>query len=283
MNKLTAMKEINEFDNSMLADATGIDVVAIHMFEHGIAPIHFEEAEALCSAMDVDMDKLFPNLAELFVLCEALDSQDEVQEMFFDPANRMALRSAGLDPDLRDWIMIVDLKSGNERRYRVSSMEREKIKCALVAANDSSGYICFYADCQQIIIRKDALSEVSFVVDASYAKFSSRERAYAATLVFEGSPKPEVVGLTPDGGPDGDGEHPFASLLDAALNGRDLPPFFEVETETADEERFVSINGLEVLEIPMGVLFPECYRKHSSKRYVGPSRGLEDMDPEGEA
>ncbi|MCV9963803.1 hypothetical protein OIU34_18155 [Pararhizobium sp. BT-229] len=283
MTKLTAVKEISDFDSSMLADSTGIDVVTIHMVEHGIVPAHYDIADAMCEAMDVGMKDMFPSLAEIFSLADALDSEAEVQELFFDPANKMAIRSAGLDPDLRDWIMVVDLRSVNERRYRLSSMEMEKIKNELVSAKDANGFICFYSDCQQVIIRKSAISEVSFRVGASYAQFSSRERAYAATMIFEGSSRPEVVGLHPDGGDDGEGEHPFANLLDAALNGRDLPPFFMVETEDDTEERFVSIHGLEVLEIPMGVLFPEIYAKDSDARYVGPDSGLGGMDAQGSA
>ncbi|MBY3433130.1 hypothetical protein HFN89_02905 [Rhizobium laguerreae] len=283
MTKLTAMKEISEFDSAMLADSTGIDIVTIHMVEHGIVPVHYDHADAMCRAMDVAMTEMFPSLSEILTLADALDTEPELQELFFDPANRMAIRSAGLDPDLRDWIMIVDLRSANERRYRVSSMEMDKIKNELVSAKDANGYICFYSDCQQVIVKKNAISEVSFVVGASYAQFSSRERAYAATMVFEGSARPEVVGLHPDGGDDGEGDHPFASLLDAALNGRDLPPFLKVETEDDDEERFVSIHGLEVLEIPMGVLFREIYSKNSDARYVGPDSGLAGMDAQGEA
>lgn len=283
MHKMTAMKQISDLDNTMLAESTGMDVVAIHMFEHGLAPIHFENADALCGAMDVPMEELFPSLAELLSMTDALETEGEVQEMFFDPAYKMAVRSAGLDPDLRDWIMIVDLKSGNERRYRLSSLEMEKVKNELVSAKDGSGYICFYADCQQVIVKKDAISELSFVVGASYAKFTSRERAFAATMIFENYPKPEVVGLSPDGGEDGEGDHPFASLLDAALNGRELPPFFRVETDDENEERFVSIHGLEVLEIPMGVLFPEIYAKDSDARYVGPGSTLGAMDAQGTA
>ena len=283
MHKLTAMKEITEFDNSMLADSTGVDVVAIHMFELGMTPVHYDVADALCSAMDVPMTELFPSLAELFGVAEALESEAEIQDFFFDPSNRMAIRSAGLDPDLREWIMVVDLKSVNERRYRISSLEMDKIKNELISAKDGSGYICFYSDCQQVIIKKDAISEISFIVGASYAQFNSRERAYAATMVFENSAKPEVVGLIPDGGETGEGETPFAGLLDAALNGRDLPPFFRVVTDDEDEERFVSIHALEVLEIPMGVLFPEIYRKETDARYVSPDSSLGAMDAQGSA
>jgi hypothetical protein len=283
MTKLTAMKEISDCDTSTLADSTGIDVVTIHMVEHGIAPAHYDIADALCEAMDVTMQDMFPSLSEILSMADALDNEAEVQEFFFDPANKMAIRSAGLDPDLRDWIMIVELRSGNERRYRVSSMEKERIWSELVSAKDANGYICFYSDCQQVIIKKKSFSEVSFTVGASYAQFNSRERAYAATMVFEDSSRPEIVGLEPDGGEDGEGDHPFANLLDAALNGRDLPPFFMVETDGDHEERLVSIHGLEVLEIPMGVLFPEIYSKNSDARYVGPESGLGGMDAQGSA
>lgn len=283
MTNLTAMKEISDCDTSMLADSTGIDVVTIHMIEYGIAPAHYDVADALCEAMDVTMQDLFPSLFEILSMADALDSQAEVQEFFFEPANKMAFRSAGLDPDLRDWIMVVDLRSGNERRYRVSSMERERVLNEMLSAKDANGYICFYSDCQQIIIKKTAISELSFVAGASYAQFNSRERAYAATMVFEDSSRPEIVGLQPDGGEDGEGDHPFANLLDAALNGRDLPPFFKVETEDDDEDRLVSIHGLEVLEIPMGVLFPEIYSKNTDARYVGPGSGLGGMDALGSA
>jgi hypothetical protein len=283
MTKLTAMKEISDFDSSMLADATGIDIVTIHMVEHGIVPVHYDIAEAMCEAMDVEMREMFPSLAEIFSLADSLDNPSEVQDLFFDPANKMAMRSAGLDPDLRDWIMVVDLRSANERRYRISSMEMEKIKNELVSAKDANGFICFYSDCQQVIIKKSAISEVSFIIAASYAQFSSRERAYAATMIFDGSSRPEVVGLQPDGGEEGDGEHPFKNLLDAALNGRDLPPFLRVETEDETEDRFVSIHGLEVLEIPMGVLFPDIYSKDSDERYVGPDSSLSGMDAQGSA
>ncbi|MDW9478732.1 hypothetical protein GOB57_08445 [Sinorhizobium meliloti] len=283
MTNLTAMKEISDYDSSMLADSTGIDVVTIHMIEHGIVPAHYDVADAMCEAMDVSMKDMFPSLTEILTLADVLDSRAEVQELFFDPANKMAIRSAGLDPDLRDWIMIVYLRSGTERRYRVSSMERERIRNDLVSAKDANGYICFYSDCQQVIIKKTGFSELSFVAGASYAPFNSRERAYAATMIFEDSSRPEIVGLQPDGGEDGEGDHPFANLLDAALNGRELPPFFMVDTDEEDEERLVSIHGLEVLEIPMGVLFPEIYAKNSDARYVGPDSGLGGMDAQGSA
>jgi transcriptional regulator with XRE-family HTH domain len=282
MTRLTAMKEISECDSSMLADATGIDIVTIHMVEQGRVPIHYDHADAMCQAMDVAMTEMFPSISEILTLADSLDSEAEIQELFFEPANRMAIRSAGLDPDLRDWIMIVDLRSANERRYRLSSMEVDKVKNALVSAKDANGYICFYSDCQQVILKKDAISEVAFTAGASYAQFSSRERAYAATMVFEGSARPEVVGLHPD--PiDVDVDHPFAMLLHAAMNGQDLPPFFQVETDDDDEHRFVSVHGLEVLEIPMGVLFSEIYSQNSDARYVGMDSGLAGMDAQGEA
>ncbi len=283
MHKMTALKEIAEFDTEALAETTGIDPVAIYMFEHGMTAIHFEDADALCAAMDTTAAELFPTLSDLFDLVEGLESSAEVQEMFFEPAYKMAMRSVGLDPDMRDWIMVVDLKSGNERRYRISSIEMEKIRNVLLGATDGGGYICFYSDCQQVIIRKNAISELSFVVNASYAPFRSREKAFAATLVFEGAVKPEVVGLTPDGGEDGNGNRPFGKLLEAALNGKDLPPFLQVQTDGDDDERFVSIHGLEAIEIPMGVVFPDIYRKDSGARYVGPQPELDGMDTQGTA
>lgn len=283
MHKMSAIKEFNDFDNSTLAEVIGIDVVTLHMFEHGHLPLHYEVADALCTAMDVSMEDMFPSLAALLKLADALDTEAEVQELFFEPANKMAMRSAGLDPDLRDWIMIVDLRSGSEMRYRLSSMEMDDIKNKLISSQNADGYICFYSDCQQVIMKKSAIFQVTFVVGASYAQFNSRECAFSATLVFEESPKPMIYDLQPDGGPDGAGDRPFASLFDAALNGRELPPFFRVETDDDDEERFLSIHGLEVLEIPMGILFQEIYSKNTDARYVGPDSGLGGMDAQGTA
>jgi hypothetical protein len=283
MTKLTALKEISEFDSAMLADTTGIDIVTVNMVEYGRIPVHYDHADAMCQAMDVPMTEMFPSIGEILTLADTLDSNAEVQALFFEPANRMALRSAGLDPDLRDWIMIVDLRSLNERRYRLASTEMDRIRNELVSAKDANGYICFYSDCRQVILRKEAISEVQFVSGASYAQFSSRERAFAATMIFEGSARPQVVGLHPDGGENGEGAHPFGTLLDAAVNGRDLPPFFRVETEGDNEERYVSVHGLEALEIPMGVLFPEIYAKDTDSRYVGPDSPLGALDTKGSA
>ena len=132
-----------------------------------------------------------------------------------------------------------------------------------------------------MILSKKAIVEMSIKPGASYAPFSSREKQFNITMVWEDSARPEIVGVEPDGGEDGEGNRPFAALLAAALAGTDLPPFFEVDGE--DEERFVSIMGLEVLEIPMGVLFKEIYDDSSDARYVGPDSGLGAMDAAGNA
>lgn len=283
MPNLTAMKEISGFDSQMLVNSTGIDIVTIHLVEQGLVPVHYTNAEAMCQAMEVELKDMFPSVSEIFALADALDSDEEVHELFNEPANRMALRSAGLDPDLRDWIMILDLQSGNERRYRISSMELATIRDRVLSSKDASGYICFYADCQQIIVKKSAIVEIKFVDGASYASFSSRERAYSATMVFDMCSRPETVTLRPDGGEDGNGDAPFSNLMNAALNGHDLPPFFKVCTQDDSEERIVSIHGLEALEIPMGILFPQIYEKDSDARYVGKNSDLDLMDAKGSA
>jgi len=282
MHRLTAMKEISSYDTPRLAEATGDDPVAIFMFEQGATPAHYHFADRLCAAMDVPLAEMFPDIREILDLAESLDSEADVQDLFFEPANRMALRSVGLDPDLREWVMIVDLKSGNERRYRLASPEVDKVRSHIVNAKDASGYICFYSDCQQVILWTDAITEIRFVVGASYAPFNSREKAYVATMVFDDSPRPEQVLLAPDGGEDGEGDRPFALLLDAAINGRDLPPFIRVEAQD-DDERYVSVHGLEAIELPMGVIFPEIYDKDGDARYVGLDSGLGGMDTQGNA
>lgn len=282
MHKFTAIKQTTDFDSRALADQIGVDVVTLHMFEHGLAPIAFETAMVLCEVLDVLAEDMFPNVAEIINLGQELNAEAEMQALFFDPPNRMALLNACIDPDLRDWIMVVTLRSGIERRYRMLSQERDKMKALMAGARNSDGFFCFYADCQQVLLRKSAVSEISFVPGASYAAFSSRERSQVVTLVSEGDKRPELVGVNPDGGRDGEGPQPFAELISAANSGEPLPPFFQVEDDR-EEERFVSINGLEVLEIPMGVIFPDIYQENSDSRLVTMDDELATIAAQGSA
>jgi hypothetical protein len=91
----------------------------------------------------------------------------------------------------------------------------------------------------------------------SYAQFSSDEKAFAATVVLPGSPFPVVTTLIPDNRLPGGHGSPLYNLIAAAREGIDLPPF--IRFADADEIRFLQIENMELLEIPVGLTIPGFY------------------------
>lgn len=279
MNRYAAVKQMADMNNFEIAEAVNEDVVSLYLFERGLAPIHIDTAYAICDLLEVEMKELFPNLTAIFDASDEIVDREELSEFLLEPENRMALLSSGLDPDVRDWIMIVDLFGGVERRYRMSSPEKERLEVELSGMADLKGFLTFYADCQHILLKKESIFEISFVVAASYAPFSSRERAHAITAAYTGTGKIETLMVLPD---DGD-RSPFLSLVQAGAVGKDLPPFLSVTTGSDEETRFVSLLALDLLEIPVGVVFSDVYNEDTEKSYPLQPTELEDMVTAGRA
>lgn len=272
MNKLTILKSIAKFNNFELADAIGVDVLTVALFERNIAPINYSIAQDLCEVLGAGISDLFPSLKKIISDVENSKSEEDTMSIMQSSETISQFINAGIDLDERDWIMSVTLTSGAERRYRLPSIEMQRVKDILVDKDDNSDYLSFYADCQEIIIRKRAIKGLSFLSDASYAAFKSDERGALLTTIPLQGVKPEFFQIA------NNSASYLRGLLEIIKSNEPLPPFFKAYSEDEDET-YISVFGLDVLEIPMGLIVPNIYNEiaHST-----PSK-LELMDAVGSA
>jgi hypothetical protein len=286
MNTFRAMIKNSELRNEDVARILGLDVSSIIQFGLQVGFINLDTCAALCSVLGVSFFDLFPSLADLKPeLSPEADLEDElpfVYALFRKSENHPRILACGIDPDPNPWFVAVHLTSGVERRYRLSSIEKNRLDNALYSAKDTSGYFVFHADCQTIILRRSAVQDVRFSNAMSYAQFSSDERAFAATVVLPNSPFPAVTGMAADNpGPTGHGT-PLFDLIRTARAGGDLPAFVRLPEE--EELRFLQIENMEVLEIPVGLTIPGFYDETDNDRVIDDaSESLLLMDVMGTA
>jgi hypothetical protein len=274
MNKFTAMKQVSELDNKSISELISVDVVTLFMFERGLTQINYEIAHQLCEVLGSHLGQVFPALDDMLEKAEGMQTDEERQAFFMEGVNHLALKTAGIDPDLREWIAVVTLMSGVERRYRVSSQVRDELRVELASSMHTDGFLNFYADCQQVLVSKAAIDEVTFIANGSYAAFSSREKGTMVTMYREGGLRPDFVSV-PGGGVTGEGRNPFGDLIDAAVEGTPIPSFIQLDDGV--QERFVSVFGFDVIEMPMGVMFPQIY---DSDHAEIPVEQVHEADPE---
>jgi len=280
MNKIRELRSKAGLGLDEVADAVGVDVVEIALAEHGVGMVRFDLGISIARVLDVHPGELFPGVRDLIDEINAL-GEDEMREAMLEPTRAQALSGAGLDPDLMPWYAIVRLKSGNERRYYVTSSEAKRIRQAL-AGPRGDGFLCFLADCRHVLLRLDAVADVRFTNRASYAPFDSEESAYEVVMISGLSPRPERIEVAPDGGVDGDGPRPFAELLDLAAAGTSAAPSFVTVGAEDGDERYVSVDLVEALEVPVGVVNPAIYDDGGGCGSKG-AGGLAEMEVLGRA
>ncbi|TLX16869.1 hypothetical protein [Rhizobium sp. MHM7A] len=244
-----------------VARILGLDVATLIQFGLKVGFINLDTCMAICNLLDVSFFDLFPSLddmrPELGKDAELEDELPFIYALFEKTENHPKVLGCGIDPDLRPWYVAVHLTSGVERRYRLSSVEKNRLDNAMTSAKDTKGYFVFHADCQTIILRRSAVQDVRFSNAMSYAQFSSDERAFAATVVLPNSPFPAVTGMTADDSSPGGHGSPLYDLINIARAGGDLPAFIRLPEE--EELRFLQIENMEVLEIPVGLTIPGFY------------------------
>jgi transcriptional regulator with XRE-family HTH domain len=270
MNKFHQIRKGLRYDLAGVAGKVNMDEMHLALFEQGMGWIHINMAYRLASAIEVPVGQVLPLLKDVLDAADRFDSEPERNRAIFAPENREILVQSGIDPDPRAWFAIVQLKSGNERRYFLTSMEYDRVKQDLIYSETSEGFLAFRADCQDVILRKSAIASVKFTNDASYAWFRSHERDFVLTVVSNVSPRPVKMEVAPDGSPDGKGLRPFADLLASArgelpvsedqadkTTAAAMPAFFSLLEDV--DETIVSFDGIEVIEIPCGVTMPHLY------------------------
>lgn len=294
MNKFHLLRKAVGLDLPLAANMVGVDEMQLALFEQGMGWIHMTTAFRLADAIETPVGEIFPLLKDLFASVEALEEDAEREAILFASDKKEILLQSGIDPDRRPWFAVVQLKSGNERRYFLTSMEYARLRNEFLNAEDDAGFLSFHSDCQNVILRKAAVASIKFTNNASYAYFASHERDFILTVVSDASPRPVLLQVDPDGYPKGQGPRPFAELLAAArgepsiIEGESLPrpaalpPFFSLSD--APDETIISFAGIEVIEVPCGVIMPELY-EDDEEFSEGRSRdeSLKTMEMMGEA
>lgn len=279
MHRLSRLKEIKGVDNARLAEMAKVDVVTLHLFERCMIPISLAQAQRISAALDEDVSALFPDVAPILTAARECGSEAEAEAVLSQPAHSHALALDGLDPDPRDWVADLVLTSGVERRYPLSSLAVDAVRAGLRAAG--APFLVFYSDCRHVIIRKEAISEIGLRAGFPHLPFSSRERAFTLTVCHRQWPREEHFEVAPDDLADG-GEKPFADLVENAYSADGgFPDFIRVERED-DCERHLSLSGVELLEIPVGLISPDIYGDDDSDAGAFDA-ALERMRPAGSA
>ncbi len=261
MNTFRATIKAGALRYEDVARMLGLDVATLIQFGLKVGFINLETCMAICNVLDISFFDMFPSLDDLRPeLSEDAEIDEEFRHIygiFEKTEHHPRLLACGIDPDVRPWYVAIHLTSGVERRYRLSSVEKNRLDNAMTSATDTKGYFVFHGDCQTVILRRSAVQDVRFSNAMSYAQFSSDERAFAATVVLPNSPFPAVTGMTADDpGPGGHGT-PLYDLISTARAGGDLPAFIRLPEE--DELRFLQIENMEVLEIPVGLTIAGFY------------------------
>src|SRR5690606_7203986 len=180
----------------------------------------------LAEALDCEVGDIYPALVDhMEVFGDEGASIEERFEFLQSEEHRTPLINAGVDPDPDKWYIILRLRSGNERRYRISSVDLEELKAEIENTASPDGYIVFTADCRQMILRRSTLAEVKIRNHASCAPFSSLEDVNRITIVSDLSPRPEFLTMLPDVPQSGSDECPIAKLIEDAANNETLPQF----------------------------------------------------------
>jgi len=276
VNRLNALRKSAGLSRSNLAEIMGVDFLEIALAERGIGHVPFLFVMNVAEVLECTPQELFPALAAHFAgLDPEAMSDNQLREVLLSDENAKAFSEAGIDPDIARWFVIVKLKSGNERRYPVSSIERDKIMQTLTSGSDMP-FILFMSDCRMVAIKISSISELSFRNHASYAYFSSEESATKVVLVSERSPRPETVIADPSG-IFGSG---FSDFMGAAM-ANEQRKFF-VFAEDAGET-LMNIDLVEAIEVPMGLLVPDLYEDDLPQTGSQVSETLEDMSVMGTA
>lgn len=281
MNRFRTFRKAAGMDMQTAANRSGIDVMQVALFENSLGWVPIDIAYRMSEVVEQSMGDLFPLLKDVFASVDKLEDEDAKQAAMFAPENLPVLVESGIDPDPRPWFAIVSLKSGNERRYFLTSMEYERIRHELLHTEDAEGFLAFHSDCRNVILRKSAIHTVRFNNNASYAYFASHESDFFITTVSDACPRPVVMLATPDGRESD--ERPFASLFQAARGeGGTMPPFFSMSDDP--DELVISFDQVEVIEIPCGVMMPDLYEEAEEfAEGRGTGESLRSMEMQGSA
>lgn len=276
MNRIRELRRKAGLDIDDVADAIDEDYLTVAIAEMGADLVHIDVAEGIAGVLDVGLEELFPNARHVLSEISSIPD-DELEEFLLSRAEELA--AAGIDPDPTTWYAILRLQSGNEMRYRISSAVKDRIRDALLGPG-ATGFFSFLADCRHVLVRAEAIRDLRFVDHAHYEPFSSGHAAWDIVLVSCASSRPEVIKVRPEGTDDWKGRRPFSDLLSAATGAHPMPSFLELAADGC--ERYVRLDHVELLEIPMGIVMPMVYADEVEVA-DGLGGGLEGMAPLGRA
>ncbi len=197
MNRFNDIRKEQERTIEDIANTLGIDEATLFLLELSAGHVHIDLALSLCSLLNVSLFDMFPDLADLAP--SESDEEDEeiahVFDMMCNPEHRIRFFAAGIDPDTRNWYVAFRFRSGVERRYQVSSVEKSYVEDAITSEDKTNPFIVFHGDCRTIIVKRDAILDARFSNNMSYASFRTNEQGFTATLVLDNMIVPRTIVL----------------------------------------------------------------------------------------
>lgn len=284
MNRFKELRKEKSLTVESIAKTIGIDEATLFLFELHAGHIHIDIALSLCSYMDISFFELFPDLNDLSP-GENEEGEDEmsvVLDLMRNVENRVRFYANGIDPDSRNWFVLLRLRSGVERRYRLNSPEKQYLEEMLTSEDTSNPFIVFTGDCRTIILKRNAVLDVRFSNAMSYAQFSSLESAYSALIVYENMQVPKSFPLTCDDLSEQGHGQPLGALIQKAREGGPLPSYLRFPDD--EDECLINIETFELMEIPVGATIPFLYMDDLELEDMAiEENSLSLMEPQGTA
>lgn len=250
VNRLKNITKDSGLSRKDLAEVVGIDELELAMAERGIGHTHLDVIFDLASVLDCQPQDIYPGLIVPLAGIDMSSADTSAAERHFLSAEiRRILLRDGIDPDMRRWFMSVKLFSGSKTNYLISSPAKELIEQCLHNCGEDE-FIVFISDCRTIAIRLAALAEISFSNDASYAGFSSERMSESITIVTREVPHPRVHQARP-------GEVCAKSVVEFIQSANEGKAKQFLMVEQYDEQKFLGVKGLEVIEVPFSVLIED--------------------------
>lgn len=280
MSRYLAYMKAADMNIFEIAKVVEVDVLEVSMAVNNIGLANFDVVASIANALSCEVADLYPEIAETIeIIDEEGKTEGEARQLMTSEEHARNLMSVGIDPDLDRPFAIIRLKSGNERRYRMCSIERDKLQTAVADAKDTNGFFVFQADCRAVVVRKASIADVVFRDQASYARFSTEENGDRITVVFSDFARPEDIIVPPD--QIEDDCHPLTDIVEAALDGEVLRPFINIKED--GDDMYVSIDRMELMEIPLGLITPRLYEMPVEPPVEEAPVELKDMTPMGNA
>lgn len=201
MNKVRALRTQRKLTQAGLAKKVGTSQQQIQRVESGQEP-KLELAVAICKALDVTLDQVFPKLRAV-VPKLAKRAEAPNYNVWNDEEALQTMDEAGIDTDTRLHLLKLRIASGVERVYHVTGPEKKRLWYRLQGrgapeGEDFTNFVVFDSDTHRVAVDADQVAYVHFLFEPGNVESEREEPTPGISLFLSGSRKPHHLGMDPD-------------------------------------------------------------------------------------